>query len=250
MNMIKPLENQVALITGASRGIGAATALKLAEQGAYIFIHYHQNKNAAENILKQIHEKEGKGEIIHADVHQPESVQQLFETIKKNKNRLDILINSAGITCDNFMGAMDHEQWDKVIQTNLTGVYLTCHQAIRIFMAQRSGKIVNMSSVSGIYGASGQANYAAAKAGVIALTKSVAMEVGKFNVQINAIAPGYIETDMLMQLPANIRKILPSKCALGRTGKPEEIANVVSFLVSKEASYIHGQTIIVDGGLF
>lgn len=240
---------KIALVTGGSRGIGAAIACKLAKQGAFVLIHYNCNKESAEKVLNDIKESSGSGEAIQADITDSEQIKKLFEHIKKNYGSLDILVNNAGITQDSFMGVMTEDQWHKVINTNLNSLYLMCNHAVKIFIDRKAGKIINISSVSGIYGAPGQANYSAAKAGVIAFTKSIAMEVGRFNIFVNAIAPGYIETDMLMKLPINIRKNLFQKCSLQRVGKPDEVANVVGFLASDDSSYIQGQVIVVDGGL-
>lgn len=250
MEAVRLLNNKTALITGASKGIGAAVALTLARQGAFVFINYNQNKKAAEILLDKIRSEGNEGHIIKASVVDSNEIESMFREVKKEKSHLDILINNAGVARDNFMASMSPEEWHEVIDINLNSYYLCCKKALQIFISQKSGKIINISSVSGIYGAAGQTNYASAKAGIIGLTRSLAFEVGRFNIQVNAVAPGFIETDMLKQLPFNIRNAIPKRCALGRVGKPEEVASVVSFLVSDNASYIQGQTIIVDGGLF
>ncbi len=244
------LFGKVALITGASKGIGAAIAKKIAMAGAYVYINYYQSENSAQLVLEDILKLGGQGEIIQASVNQKEDVEKMFALIKKQGKGLDILVNNAGITKDSFLGMMQYEDWHQVVHTNLDSVYLCSHYASKLFLSKKSGKLLNIASVSGIYGAACQANYAASKAGIIAFTKSIAIELGKFNIQVNTIAPGYIETEMYLKIPADIRKNIKDQCSLGRIGKPEEIANVALFLLSDAASYIQGQTIVVDGGLF
>jgi len=244
------VNKKIAIVTGASRGIGAEIAKRFAQNGMYVFINYENNKHAAEKVLEFIKSQRGEGEIIQGSVSQKEQVSALFEKIKKDKKRLDILINNAGVTHDSLFGLMTLDAWRKVINTNLTGVYLCCQHAIKIFISQRFGNIINISSISGVRGAVGQTNYASAKAGIIAFTKSLAYEVGKYNIRVNAVAPGYIQTDMLAKIPLTVQKSLIDKCSLGRIGNPSEVANVVSFLASEDASYIQGQTLVVDGGLF
>jgi 3-oxoacyl-[acyl-carrier protein] reductase len=241
---------KIALVTGASRGIGAEVAKIFAQNGLYVYINYEKNKNAAEQVLEKIKIQQGEGEIIQTSINNKDEVLSMFEKIKKDKKRLDVLVNNAGVTQDSLFGLMSLQAWQKVIDTNLTGLYLCCQQAIKIFIAQRFGNMINLSSVSGIYGAVGQTNYAAAKAGIIAFTRSLAFEVGKYNIRVNAVAPGYIQTDMLAKIPFHLHKKIIEKCALERIGLPQEVAQVVNFLASESASYIQGQTLIVDGGLF
>lgn len=243
------LKDKIALVTGGGRGIGAAISQQLAAEGSYVFINYHSNDSAAEKTLDYIHKWGGKAELIRASVADSQAVNDMFTSIKKKMGRLDILVNNAGITRDKLLGMMSLLEWQTVLDTNLTGLYLCCHNAVRLFIPQKSGKIVNISSISGIRGSAGQSNYAATKAAICAFTRSISYEVGKFNIQVNAIAPGYIDTEIVARMPKTIRGALAQKIALGRIGRPEEIANVVTFLASDASSYIQGQTIVADGGL-
>ncbi len=245
--MNERLKDQVALVTGASRGIGKAIALALAAEGASVVVNYTSSQDAAQALVETIVKAGGKAVAIKADVAQPEQVEALVKETLAQLGRIDILVNNAGITRDTLLLRMKLEDWQAVINLNLTGVFL-CTQAVsKSMLKQRSGKIINIASVAGQMGNPGQANYSAAKAGVIGLTKTLAKEFASRGITVNAVAPGFIETDMTEGLKAEeILKIIP----LGRYGKPEEIAGMVAFLASNPAAnYITGQIFNVDGGM-
>jgi 3-oxoacyl-[acyl-carrier protein] reductase len=245
--MSERLKDQVALVTGASRGIGRAIALALAAEGASVVVNYTSSQDAAQALVETIVKAGGKALAIKADVAQPEQVEALVKETLAQLGRIDILVNNAGITRDTLLLRMKLEDWQAVINLNLTGVFL-CTQAVsKSMLKQRSGKIINIASVAGQMGNPGQANYSAAKAGVIGLTKTLAKEFASRGITVNAVAPGFIETDMTEGLKAEeILKIIP----LGRYGKPEEIAGMVAFLASDPAAnYITGQIFNVDGGM-
>jgi 3-oxoacyl-[acyl-carrier protein] reductase len=245
--MSERLKDQVALVTGASRGIGKAIALALAAEGASVVVNYTSSQDAAQALVETIVKAGGKALAIKADVAQPEQVEALVKETLAQLGRIDILVNNAGITRDTLLLRMKLEDWQAVINLNLTGVFL-CTQAVsKSMLKQRSGKIINIASVAGQMGNPGQANYSAAKAGVIGLTKTLAKEFASRGITVNAVAPGFIETDMTEGLKAEeILKIIP----LGRYGKPEEIAGMVAFLASDPAAnYITGQIFNVDGGM-
>lgn len=243
------LDNKIALVTGASRGIGKAIAIALAKAGATVVINYAGNINAAKEVESEIKAINGKSIIVQADVADTDAVENLIKTVVDQFGRIDILINNAGITRDNLLMRMKENDWDDVINTNLKGVYNCTKSISRIMMKQRYGKIVNMTSVVGLTGNAGQANYAAAKAGVIGFTKSVAKEFASRGINVNAIAPGYISTDMTAVLGDEVKKDFETKIPLGRIGQAEDVAEAVLFLVSDKSSYITGQTINVDGGM-
>jgi len=248
------LDQKIALVTGGSRGIGRAIALKLAEEGAHVIICYRISADAseihlAEQVVERIrgmgHESSG----YQVDVSMYDQSKELVERIVKQYNRLDILINNAGITRDGLLLRMSENDWDKVIDTNLKSVFNFSKAALAPMMSQKSGKIVSVASIVGLVGNAGQTNYAASKAGLIGFTKSLAKEVGSRNIQVNAVAPGFVETDMTAKLDDAQRQKLADSIPLKRTASPGEIAGVVSFLVSADADYITGQVICVDGGL-
>lgn len=244
---LQRLKDQVAVITGASRGIGKASAIALAQEGASVVVNYANNSEAADKVVAEITEAGGNAIALKADVSNPEEVDNLFKEAVKAFGKVDILVNNAGITRDTLMLRMKLEDWQKVIDLNLTGVFLCCKAVSKMMLKQRSGKIINISSVAGQMGNPGQANYSAAKAGVIGLTKTLAKEFASRGVTVNAVAPGFIETDMTSGLEADeILKFIP----LARYGKPEEIAGMIRFLCADTASnYITGQVFNVDGGM-
>jgi len=244
---LQRLKDQVAIITGASRGIGKATALALAEEGAKVVVNYASSSDAADAVVAEIVDGGGSAIALKADVSQPQEVDNLVKETINQLGRIDILVNNAGITRDTLMLRMKLEDWQNVINLNLTGVFLCCKAVSKIMLKQRSGKIINISSVAGQMGNPGQANYSAAKAGVIGLTKTLAKEFAPRGVMVNAVAPGFIETDMTSGLQAEeILKMIP----LSRYGKPEEIAGMIRFLCADSSSnYITGQVFNVDGGM-
>lgn len=244
---LQRLKDQVAIVTGASRGIGKATSFALAAEGAKVVVNYASNSQAADGVVNEIITAGGEAIAIGADVSQQEAVEEMFKQTTSKWGRVDVLVNNAGITRDTLMLRMKLEDWQQVINLNLTGVFLCCKAASKIMLKQRSGRIINISSVAGQIGNPGQANYSAAKAGVIGLTKTLAKEFSSRGVTVNAVAPGFIETDMTEGLQAeDILKMIP----LNRYGKPEEIAGMIRFLAADTASnYITGQVFNVDGGM-
>lgn len=243
------LQNKVALVTGASRGIGRAIAITLAGQGATVIVNYQGSKEKAEEVVSFIKENGGCAESIGCDVSNYELCAEMIGQIIEKYGRLDVLVNNAGITRDGLLMKMSEEDFSKVIDVNLKGAFNTIRHASRYFLKQRSGSIINISSVSGVSGNAGQANYSAAKAGIIGLTKSVAKELGSRGITVNAIAPGFIETDMTDAMPEKAKEAVKSQITLGRIGTPADIAGVAAFLASDAASYITGQVISVDGGM-
>jgi 3-oxoacyl-[acyl-carrier protein] reductase len=243
------LEGRVALVTGASRGIGASIAARLAADGAAVAVNYSGSKEAALAVVDAIVSSGGKAVALQADVSDPADCSTLVDAAIAEFGRLDILVNNAGITRDGLVVRMSDEDWDAVIGLNLSGVFYMTRAASRVMMKARSGSIVNISSVVGIAGNAGQANYAAAKAGVIGLTRSVARELASRNVRCNAVAPGFIETDMTASLDDVQRSAIASGVALGRFGSVEDVAAAVAFLAGDEASYVTGQVLAVDGGM-
>jgi len=244
----KSLQNFVAIVTGASRGIGRAVALALAAEGAKVAVNYARSSTAADEVVKAIVEIGGDAIALQADVSKAQEVDSLIEQTQAKFGRIDILVNNAGITRDTLLLRMKPEDWQAVIDLNLTGVFLCTRAVSKIMLKQRSGRIINIASVAGQMGNPGQANYSAAKAGVIGFTKTVAKELASRGVTVNAVAPGFIETDMTSDLgnTEEILKMIP----LGRYGKPEEIAGMVKFLASDSAAaYITGQVFNVDGGM-
>ena len=243
------LDGKIALVTGGSRGIGRAVAIELAKEGAAVAINYAGNKAAAEEVQSIITQMGGKAMIIQADVSDEKSAMQMVEEVIAQLGGIDILVNNAGITRDGLFIRMKEEDWNAVINTNLTGIFNCTKVAAKYMMKKRSGRIINMSSVSGIMGNAGQTNYAAAKAGVIGFTKSLAREMASRAITVNAVAPGFIATDMTAAMPEKAQEHVLTSIPLGKMGKPEDIANAVLFLASDKASYITGQVIHVDGGM-
>jgi 3-oxoacyl-[acyl-carrier protein] reductase len=242
------LKDKVAIITGGAKGIGKKTALLFAKEGAKVVI-CDFDETAGKNTLEELKAQGSDASFFKVDVTNRSSVQNMVNETKAKYGKIDILINNAGITADAFLTKMTEEQWDKVIAVNLKGVF-NCSQAVApIMMEQSSGVILSASSVVGVYGNIGQTNYAATKAGVIGMTKSWARELGKKGVRVNAVAPGFIITDMTAKVPEKVLDLMKSKTPLGRLGYPEDVARAYLFLASDEASYINGQVLGVDGGL-
>lgn len=244
------LQNKVALITGGSRGIGREIALALAEKGAVVIINYQGSGEKAAEVAEQIRKMGKEAECFCCNVAEFERCGSMIRDIVQKYGHLDILINNAGITRDGLLMKMSESDFDDVINVNLKGAFNTIRHASRYFLKQRSGKIINISSVSGVMGNAGQANYSASKAGIIGLTKSVAKELGSRGINVNAIAPGFIETDMTDAMPEKAKEAIKEQITLKRVGTPRDIATVAVFLASEEASYITGQVISVDGGMF
>jgi 3-oxoacyl-[acyl-carrier protein] reductase len=240
---------RVAIVTGGGRGIGRAVAVRLAEEGASVAISYRKDAAAAEEAAAAVRAAGVECEIFKGDVASPEDVQALFKGVGDAFGRVDIVINNAGITRDNIMLRMKEEEFDDVLRTNLGGTYLCTRAALRPMVRARWGRIVNVSSVVGLVGNAGQANYAASKAGIIGFTKSVAREVAQRGITANAIAPGYVETELTGSLPEDVKGRIRNQVPLGRFGEAEEVAEVVAFLAGEGAGYVTGQTIAVDGGM-
>ncbi len=243
------LDGKVAIVTGASRGIGRATALRLAQEGAKVVVNYAGNLAAAEKTVEDIKQAGGEAIIFQADVADAQAVGELVKAATAAFGRIDILVNNAGITRDTLLAFMKEDDWDAVMNTNLKGVFNCTKAVAKTMIKQRAGRIINMTSVVGIMGNAGQTNYAAAKAGVIGFTKSAAKELAARGITVNAVAPGYITTDMSAAIPEQAKADLAQKIPLSRLGKPEDVAEAVLFLASDAANYITGQTINVDGGM-
>lgn len=243
------LTGKIALVTGAGRGIGLAAAEKLAQHGAYVYLNYNGSKEKAEAAAAEIISRGGQAEAVRCDVSDFKACGEMIGAIIKKSGRLDILVNNAGITRDGLLMKMSEEDFDQVLDINLKGTFHTIRHASRYLLKQRSGKIINISSVSGVLGNAGQANYSASKAGVIGLTKSAARELASRGINVNAIAPGYVETDMTAVMPDKAKEQMIGQIPLGRPASPEEIADVVLFLASEQSSYMTGQVLHVDGGM-
>ena len=247
MSSSASLDGQTALVTGASRGIGRAVALALAAEGAEVVVNYASSPEAAEAVVAEIQAKGGSAYALKADVSDEASVDDLIKTVLKRSERIDVLVNNAGITRDGLLMRMKTEDWQAVINLNLTGVFLCTRAVTRPMLKQRSGRIINITSVVGLMGNAGQANYAAAKAGVVGLTRSSAKEMASRGITVNAVAPGFIATDMTKDLAADA---ILSAIPLGRFGSPDQVAGAVRFLAADpSAAYITGQVLQVDGGM-
>ncbi|TNJ64253.1 3-oxoacyl-[acyl-carrier-protein] reductase [Paenibacillus hemerocallicola] len=244
------LEGKVALVTGASRGIGRAIAIGLAEAGADVVVNYAGSEQAAEEVVRHIEGLGRRSFKVKANVASSSEVEEMVKQTLERFQKIDIMVNNAGITRDNLIMRMKEEEFDQVIDTNLKGVFNCIKAVTRPMMKQRAGKIINISSVVGVLGNAGQANYVAAKAGVIGLTKSAARELASRNIAVNAVAPGFIETDMTDKLTAEQRESMLQQIPFARLGQPEDIARVVRFLASDDSAYMTGQTIHVDGGMY
>lgn len=243
------LDNTVALVTGGGRGIGRAIVVALAEAGSTVAFTYKSSAAAAEKLVNELTAKGQKARALHSDAVSTESAAEVVNAIVKEFGRLDVLVNNAGITKDGLLMRMSESDWDAVIDNNLKSVFNYTKAACRPMMSQRSGKIINITSIVGVTGNAGQANYAASKAGIIGFTKSIAKELGSRNIAVNAVAPGYVATDMTDKLSEDQKKTLADLIPLKRTAQAHEIASVVKFLASPEANYITGQVLCVDGGM-
>lgn len=242
-------QNKVAIVTGSSRGIGRAIVLRLAAGGARVVVNYRDSEAAAQSVVEQIKAQGGEALAIQADVSQTDQAQALIDAAREAYGRVDILVNNAGTTRDTLIMRMSEEDWDLVIDTNLKGTFNCIRAVSRPMIRQRYGRIVNITSVAGLAGNPGQANYASAKAGIIGLTKTVAKELGSRGITCNAIAPGYVATDLTADLPADVSQMAIERTPLGRMGRPEDMATAVAFLASDDAGFITGQVLAVDGGL-
>ena len=241
------MSGKIALVTGASRGIGRAIAIELANQGADVVVNFHRNEQEALEVVKEIKNIGRDCIALQADVSSFDEVAKMFEIVKKKFGGINILVNNAGITMDRTLRKMSQEEWDKVIDVNLNSIYNVTKNALPLL--QKNSRIINISSVVGMYGNFGQTNYAASKAGIIGFTKSLAKELGKNGITVNAIAPGFIETEILKSIPSAKKKEFLDLIPLGRIGLPEDVANLAVFLASDRASYITGEVICIDGGL-
>jgi 3-oxoacyl-[acyl-carrier protein] reductase len=243
------LKNKTAIISGATRGIGRAVAGELAKEGVNISFNYLKSKEEAERLKEEFSPLGVKVKAYQIDIKDYHAVNRWVIDTKDYFGALDIVINNAGIIIDKALALMEQKDWQAVIDTNLNGVFNLTHSAIITLLKQKSGTIVNITSLSGIIGLPRQTNYAASKAGIIGFTKSLAKEVGRYNIRVNAVAPGFIETDMMKDLKEDYRETMLKQIPLGRFGRAEEVAKVVKFLVSDDANYITGQTVIIDGGM-
>ncbi len=244
------LKDKVALVTGASRGIGKAIALGLAENGAAVAVNYSSSEESALEVAELIQKNGGKAEIFKARVNVEAEVEEMFSGVEKSLGPVNILVNNAGITKDNLLMRMKTEEWDSVIDVNLKGVFLCTRRAVKSMMKNRYGKIINISSVVGFSGNAGQFNYTAAKAGIIGMTKSAALEFASRGIRVNAVAPGFIETDMTASLPDDVKAAYMEKIPLKSLGRPEDIANAVVYLASPLSDYMTGQTLHLNGGIY
>lgn len=244
------LEGKVAIVTGASRGIGRGIALTLASYGANVVVNYCGSHEKAKEVAKEIEQMGREVLLYQGNVADMDAMKEMVKETTKKFGRIDILVNNAGITKDALLIAMKEEEFDQVLEVNLKGSFICMKQVLRIMMKQRYGRIINLSSISGRMGNAGQVNYSASKAGIIGMTKSLAKEVGGKNITVNAVAPGFIDTDMTAVLKEELKEAIVAGIPLKREGKPEDIAETVAFLASDKASYITGQVLSVDGGLY
>jgi 3-oxoacyl-[acyl-carrier protein] reductase len=242
-------EGRVAIVTGGGRGIGRAVALRLAKEGADVAISYRSNDEAAEKAAEEVRTAGMRCETFRGDVALQKDVEALFKGVIEAFGRIDILVNNAGLTRDNLMMRMKEEEFDDVLNTNLKGTYLCTRAVLRPMIRARWGRIINISSVVGLVGNAGQANYAASKAGIIGFTKSVAREVAQRGITANVVAPGYVETELTGNLPEKVKNQIKGQVPAGRFGEAEEVAEVVAFLAGEGSGYVTGQTVAVDGGM-
>ena len=242
-------DGRVSLITGGSRGIGKAIALQLASQGVQVAVNYISNRKAADEVVKLIENQGASAVAVQGDVTKRADVERIFTSTAEALGPVEILVNNAGIISDSLLMRMSDEDWDSVIDLDLRSIFLCTREAIRTMLRNKWGRIINIGSVVGLRGNSGQANYAAAKAGMVGFTQSIAKEVASRNITVNCVAPGYVETDIVEDLPMDLKQSIMDRVPVGRFGYPEEIAGMVGFLASEAASYVTGQAIAVDGGL-
>jgi len=243
------LKDKVAIVTGGTKGIGRAISLLFAEEGARVVANFSKDVEAAERLINEAQSKKLKLGIFKANVTRFDQVKEMVEDVFAEYGRIDILVNNVGLIRDNFLMLMSDDDWDSLIKGNLNSLFYCCKAVIRKMIPEKRGKIINISSVSGILGTAGQTNYAATKGGVISFTRSLARELGHFNIHVNAVAPGLIESEVISNMPKEKIEAIIKSSSLGRMGKPEEVAQAVLFLASDHANYITGQTIIVDGGI-
>jgi len=247
INML--LRDEVAIVTGGTRGIGKAICLLFAGQGAKVVANFSKDVDAAENLKKEAKSRGLSVGLYKGDVTQFDQVKAMVEETFAQYGKIDILVNNAGLVRDNFLMLMSDEDWESLVRANLTSLFYCCKIVIRKMIPQKKGKIINISSISGILGTPGQANYAATKGGMISFTKSLARELGPFNIHVNAVAPGLIESEVVSKMPKEKVEAIIKSSSLGRVGKPEEVAQAVLFLASEHSNYITGQTLVVDGGI-
>lgn len=243
-------DKRVVVVTGASRGIGRAVAVALSRPGTDVVVNYRSGKEAAEETAGAVAARGGTPHLIPFSVADADAVREAFKEILKVHGRVDVLVNNAGVARDNLLALMKEAEWDDVLQTNLKSVFLCSQAVVKAMMKQRYGRIVNITSIVGVMGNAGQSNYCAAKAGIIGLTRSLARELISRNITVNAVAPGFIETDMTREMPEKVREGLLSQIPAGRYGSPEDVAAAVEYLVSEGAGYVTGQVIHVNGGMF
>jgi len=243
------LKDKVAIVTGGTKGIGRAISLLLAGRGAKVVANFSKDVEAAENLMNEAKSKRLNLGLYKADVTQFDQAKEMVEETFGQYGKIDILVNNIGLVRDNFLMLMSDEDWDSLLKANLTSLFYCCRAVIRKMIPQRSGKIINISSISGILGTPGQTNYSATKGGIISFTKSLARELGPFNIHVNAVAPGLIESEVVSKMPKEKVEAIVKSSSLGRIGKPEDVAQAVLFLASEHSNYITGQTIVVDGGI-